>query len=274
MAYLGGSIDSHRDQDIRRAMHLLKELAHKTRTAIVLVRHLNKLGHNVALYRGGGSIGIVGAARSAIVVGRDPDDSTILVVASGKSNLGPAPKSLTYSLIPVGNVARIGWGGQCELGANDILSHPAPQQGKATAAAVSFLEKILAVGPVPVKEVFRQAQTADIAEKTVRRAAKKMGIKKAKAGFGGGWTWALPSEDGQEDGHNVELATFEEKDAKTLCFPEDGHSDELAVLEKPKEKRKGGRNGTQKSLCSPEDGQNCVLEDGHLGESGPYAEGY
>jgi phage N-6-adenine-methyltransferase len=55
--------DSSSDQRVRRALTPLKDLAERTDTAIVLVRHLTKRGGVHALYRGGGSIGIVAAAR-------------------------------------------------------------------------------------------------------------------------------------------------------------------------------------------------------------------
>ena len=42
----------------------------------MLIRHLNKSGGGHAMYRGGGSIGIIGAARSAFLIARDPDDET------------------------------------------------------------------------------------------------------------------------------------------------------------------------------------------------------
>src|SRR5262249_22263555 len=53
LAYLGGEFDAHKDQDVRRCLHRLMALAQRTGAAIVLVRHLNKLNHSVALYRGG-----------------------------------------------------------------------------------------------------------------------------------------------------------------------------------------------------------------------------
>ena len=39
---------------------------------MLVIRHLNKAAANNPLYRGGGIIGIIGAARMAFVVGKDP----------------------------------------------------------------------------------------------------------------------------------------------------------------------------------------------------------
>ncbi len=69
-AYLSERINSHRDQDCRRALWPLTKLAEETGAAVVVVRHLNKGNASNPLYRGGGSIGIIGAARSGLLVAR------------------------------------------------------------------------------------------------------------------------------------------------------------------------------------------------------------
>jgi len=51
------------------------------------VRHLNKNSTARAKHRGSGSIGIIGAVRSALLVGRDPEDPSRRVIAPVKQNL-------------------------------------------------------------------------------------------------------------------------------------------------------------------------------------------
>ena len=58
MAYLGRGVDSSRDQDVRRCLHLLSDVAHEAPCAMLLLRHLSKASIRRALYRGGGSIGV------------------------------------------------------------------------------------------------------------------------------------------------------------------------------------------------------------------------
>jgi hypothetical protein len=60
---------------------------------VVVIRHLNKTTGGPALYRGGGSIGIIGAARIALLVGRDPADEARNVLAAIKTNIGPKPSA-------------------------------------------------------------------------------------------------------------------------------------------------------------------------------------
>ncbi|GFJ91707.1 ATP-binding protein [Phytohabitans rumicis] len=44
MAYLGGDVNSHRDQDVRRALAPLAKMAEQIGAAVILVRHLSKGG--------------------------------------------------------------------------------------------------------------------------------------------------------------------------------------------------------------------------------------
>ena len=73
-AFLSGSIDSWKDHGIRRALAPLARIAEELDFAVVVVVHLNKQRGGDPLYRIGGSIGQVGAARTVLGFGRDPDD--------------------------------------------------------------------------------------------------------------------------------------------------------------------------------------------------------
>jgi putative DNA primase/helicase len=126
MAYLPAGRDSHKDQDIRAVLSRLSALADRTGCSVLLLRHLNKTGGRDPLYRGGGSIGIVGAARAGMLVAVDPDDPERRVLASVKSNLGPAPDSLAYRLVESGDhgVARVQWEGVTTHTARTLLDPP------------------------------------------------------------------------------------------------------------------------------------------------------
>jgi len=85
MAFLSGDVNSHRDQDVRRALAPLAAVAESTGAAVVVVRHLNKDSGGNVLYRGGGSIGIIGAARCALLVAKHPEDENIRNLSYGLS---------------------------------------------------------------------------------------------------------------------------------------------------------------------------------------------
>ncbi|MEJ7872821.1 MAG: AAA family ATPase, partial [Rubrobacteraceae bacterium] len=116
MAFLPGDVNSHRDQDIRRALAPLARLAERTGAAVVVVRHLNKGVGGNALYRGGGSIGIVGAARSGLLIAKHPEDESRRVLASIKSNLAAPAPSLVFELASTETGAvRVDWKGESGL---------------------------------------------------------------------------------------------------------------------------------------------------------------
>ena len=181
-----------------------------------MVRHLNKAATNNPLYRGGGSIGIIGAARMAFVVGKDPKDENRRVVASTKNNLAKPPSSLMFSLVEaVSGSVKVEWLGRSEVSAKDLLATPQDREhSDARSEAVEFLEDILAGGPVPSNQVKKEAEEAGISERTLARGRKRVGVIAFREGESGGrgkgqWLWKLPLFDLDE----VKAATEPIKDA-------------------------------------------------------------
>jgi hypothetical protein len=195
MAYMDAKINAHSDQDVRRAMHRLKILADKTGAAVLVLRHLNKLNGGPALYRGGGSIGIIGAARSGLLVGRDPNDPTKHVLASNKSNLGPPPKSLYYALVASGKVSVIGWGEVCDLTNDDILGVPGSRQRRSVLEqCCELLAELLKDGQKAETEIKETVLQHGHKERTYYAARKKLKVRSAKSSEDGKWYLSLPPE--------------------------------------------------------------------------------
>jgi len=198
MAFLSRDVNSHRDQDVRRALAPLAKLAEETGAAVLVVRHLNKASGGNPLYRGGGSIGIIGAARSALLVARHPDDER-RVLAPLKTNLAPPAPSLAFILTAADNGAvRVEWKEQTHLDAAALLSAPADHEERSTLSeAQDFLREVLAAGPVPAAEVQAEAKDAGISTRTLDRARREIGVESKREGEpgkrgGGTWRWSLP----------------------------------------------------------------------------------
>jgi hypothetical protein len=193
---LGRLIDAHRDQSVRMLMSEFKALAERTGAAVVVIRHLNKTAGASAVYRGGGSIGITGAARGVLMVGQHPFDSDHRVLAVVKSNLGPRPASRTYSLTGTG-AARIEWGEPCEIWADDLLGAAGSPKASAASAthtvgwrgAAEWLAGELSAGPRLAVEINELAAAHDFTEKMVERARKALGVAAVKTAKG--WTLSL-----------------------------------------------------------------------------------
>ncbi|CAA9401357.1 MAG: hypothetical protein AVDCRST_MAG22-1112 [uncultured Rubrobacteraceae bacterium] len=200
MAFLPGDVNSHRDQDIRRALAPLARLAERTGAAVVVVRHLNKGVGGNALYRGGGSIGIVGAARSGLLIAKHPEDDSRRVLASIKSNLAAPATSLVFGLESTETGAvRVDWKGESNLNAEALLSAPTdPEERSALSEAQEFLREVLAGGPEPASEVRQEADSAGHAKRTLDRARQAIGVVAERRGEpgkrgGGTWCWSLPN---------------------------------------------------------------------------------
>ena len=197
MAFLSGRHDAHRDQDVRRALAPLARLAEEMRVAVLVVRHLNKSSGGNPLYRGGGSIGIVGAARSAYLVARHPEDENLRVLAPLKSNLAAPAPSLAFGVSEAPNgAARVEWKGETRHTADALLAAPTdPEKRSALEEAKDYIRETLAGGPRGAQVVLEEAHEAGISGVTLKRAKKDLGVVSKKAADGP-WTWRWPEGQG------------------------------------------------------------------------------
>jgi hypothetical protein len=195
-AFLGSDINAHKDADCRRALFPLANMAEKTGAAVDVIRHLNKGNSSNPLYRGGGSIGIIGAARSGLLVAKDPENPDKRVLAGTKCNLAKLPPSLAFDLSQAPNGAlHIGWQGESSHTAQSLLAIPKDDEERtAVQEAVDVLRTLLAGGGRPADDVRREARKAGVADVTLRRTKAILGVEARLVGFGrdGKWYWNLP----------------------------------------------------------------------------------
>jgi hypothetical protein len=192
VAFLGDRIDAHSDKSVRKALRALRDLAEASGVAVVVVRHLNKSGGTNATYRGGGSIGFIGAARSGLMVATDPGEEgedARLTLAHYKSNVARKASSLTYDLVEadLGGgvvVARVEWTGTSDRSASELLG--VPERGRRPVKideAEAWLRGQLFDGEWRLKEevlAAAAALTPPIAARTLERAFALVGIAESK----------------------------------------------------------------------------------------------
>lgn len=203
MAYLAG-VDAHKDQEVRGALHQLAAMAERTGCTVVLIRHLNKANGSNALYRGGGSIGIIGAARAAFIVARDPEDPHLRVLAVSKMNLGPEPPSLAYRLTddPANGCAKVEWqAGTVPHTAASLLSAGTDEERSERNEAADWLAGFLSArgGSASRREVVAAAKDEGISERTLKRARGAAGVAFQRQGFAGGSVWSLEPSSPHSD---------------------------------------------------------------------------
>jgi hypothetical protein len=184
----------------------LARVAEQMRAAMILVRHLSKWGGGQrAIYRGSGSIGIIGSARTAFMVGRDPDDPDVRVLACTKNNLGAPPPSLGFRIVPDPHGRpRIEWIGPVDVTAEEMVQVPSHRRGEQLPRAVVFLEKLLGKGPCPRESVVRRTRAYGISNRTLLRAKAQLEVvsKESRENDKNVWYWSLSDpEDSKQDGH-------------------------------------------------------------------------
>ena len=201
-----GSKDTHRSSDVRAVLAPLAEMADTTGCAILAIIHLNKKsGEFNSIYRLTGSLDFSAAARSIMFVAKHPEDENRRVFVVGKANLSTVPDGLDYSMQAEGDHGVFVWGGVSDIDANELLSQPNHEERSARSEAKDFLFNFLADGPKNAKDVLKAAQQNAIADKTLRRAAKEIGVEIWQGGNSTGkkgspgWVWGfIPSDESNE----------------------------------------------------------------------------
>ena len=197
MAALGTEINADNDQQTRTVLNELVQIASARKTAIMLVRHLNKQAGSKAIYRGGGSIGIAAAARSVLLLARNREGPGLLL-SSTKQNLSSTPKTLALHIAD----GRVVWDGERDLSSDELVESGTPG-GRSSVGrppqvdvAADWLADNLCNVTRPSQEVFAAARNDGIFDKSLRVAARSVGVQmyKEPGARSGAWQWKLDGD--------------------------------------------------------------------------------
>jgi hypothetical protein len=144
---------------------------------------------------GGGSIGLLGAARAVFLAAPHPGDAGCNVLVPVKTNLTATPPSIAYRVVAASTVARIEWLDEVACRAEDILTARHQTNDRALVEAMDFLRNALASGERPATDVLWEANETGIADITFRRARKEVGVRVRREGFGKGSRLLLSLEE-------------------------------------------------------------------------------
>jgi hypothetical protein len=218
-AFLSGSIDSWKDHGIRRALAPLARLAEEHDCAVLVVVHLNKQRGGDPLYRIGGSIGQVGAARSILGFGRDPDDpdgdrGPLRLLGHLASNWGALQPTQLFELERVEaeiddqliETSRLVYLRDTEQSAGDAFG-ARQREDRGEDCEETIAELLEDLQPHPSREIKTAVmEELGVTERTVKRAAKRMSdrgelvvLERSSAGAKGGvrrgTDWQLQGRD-------------------------------------------------------------------------------
>ena len=195
MAFFRPEVSANSDQVMRVALAPLAALAARSGAAVLLVRQLTKRGGRKALYRGSGSIGIIGAIRTALFLARHPREADRRILAMTKSNIGPAAPALACRLAEDAGRPRVHWLGECGATADELCLPPAHGEAPDRPTADEWLLAALAGGPRPATELREAAEAAGFSVRTLERAKQRLGVvaRQARRGDRTVWLWSEPA---------------------------------------------------------------------------------
>src|SRR5262245_15192843 len=193
-AYVPSGTDMYKPNEIRALLADIGEIAASVGAAVLVIRHLTKAKREKAIYQGVGSIDVIAAARSAVLVAVHPEDDRLKVIAHVKYNLSPRGDSWLYELATnrSGALPVLAWRGKSNLTADDLLnpSHDGPS---ALEVATEFLREELKKGSKLATEMYAKANSRGIAKRNLDRARKQIKVRAIKTAKD--WRWELSKDD-------------------------------------------------------------------------------
>lgn len=198
--------DSHKNNEVRRGLAPLVDMAERFGCAVLGVTHFTKgTAGRDPVERINGSLAFGALARVVLVAAKQDDEEgrpTQRVLMRAKSNIGPDGGGFAYELhqgpldgYPGVNASRVEWGDAIEGSARTILADAESDAGgdrSALEEAKDWLAGELAMGGRAVKEIMAESRAAGISSRTIERAKAALNVKAVKAA--GGWVWKLGSE--------------------------------------------------------------------------------
>lgn len=195
---IGAKVNAHRANEVRPRLTRLKLLAERFDCAALVIRHLSKAPTSRAVHRGLGSIDFAAAARSILLVGRDPDDDERRGFVQTKCSLARHGPSLDFTI----SDGAVTWSPERSKMTAAIMLSGELSGGDRSALeeAAEFIAETLADGPVAAADVFKDADRRGIASRTLKRAKAKLAVRSEKRSDG--WWWSArnrangPNADG------------------------------------------------------------------------------
>src|SRR5258706_2766958 len=156
-AYLG-NVNSWKDDEVRRLLAIVGDLAAKTKCAVLCIMHLNKKVSSNAIDRGMGSVAFTAVARSVFLIGAHPEENDPRkILAPVKANLVEKAKSLVFRInTSEDNHPYIEWEGESSYSTRDILMQGVTglNEDNKLEQAIIFLENQLKNGEKAARLVY------------------------------------------------------------------------------------------------------------------------
>ena len=182
-----GGADSNKVSQVRQFTAVLTQLAEEFNIAVVGVHHFNKSKRDFAGDSISGSHAYRDAARSIWLFALDADDPTRRLMVCDKHNWAEQrPLGLAYRI----ESGRIRYEAEpLDMTCDELLSQVTE---RAVDVARAWLLTQLSAGPQPPMNLQIAAAADGIADRTLQRAKKSLGVVSQREGKN--WIWSLPTE--------------------------------------------------------------------------------
>lgn len=198
-------------QHARQALHPWKELATNTGAAVLLLTHTNRVATANARDKYGATAELRKKARMTLFAQADPDYDDCLIIGPEKSNIARAAEASRFRRIPVqhfpptveddGTVPLLEYVGPVGKSSRELIAEafhgPEDDESGELDAAEAWLSDYLEInGKTKSKDAKAAAKAEGIAQRTVERSAKNIGVVVTSEGFPRITWWALPGGTG------------------------------------------------------------------------------
>lgn len=191
-SYLG-SRDMNKEQEVRRVLVPLRDLAESTGVTVIGIGHFSKRSDVSALHRVGGAVALTGVARAVWLFTKSPDVDGEFQMLLGKGNLTKKRTGLRYTFGEKAVSAKITapvilWGEETTGDADSVLSMDGEE--KQSAKAERFVAEALEDGmPHPSEPIISEGKDKGISKMTLFRARKDLGVRTQRVKSE--WVWQL-----------------------------------------------------------------------------------
>ena len=189
-AFLGTNVNANRFEQVRPVLAGVTRLAEVYGCAVLLIRHLSKGPKDRAIYKGQGSIDFTAAARSVLMVGKDPNIPGQRVMVHNLCNVAKEGPAQSFVITDEGALE---WAGVTDITGDELVAPVMVdvEERGSRAEAKEFLLKALANGRQLATDMEEARKAHDIADRTLKRARQDLNIQVYRDGKA--WYWELPT---------------------------------------------------------------------------------
>lgn len=189
-----GSVDSHKNAEVRGMLAPLVAMAARYGVAVVCVTHLSKGVGGKAVYRAMGSLAFAAAARAVWTVSRDLDDPDRRLLLPAKMNLCKEPDGLAFKITD----GFLTWEADAvSMTADEYLTKEAEKTTEKARTkrddAKDWLMQAIGDRKRPASELLDEGIDRGYSSKMIRKAFTELQGAREKDGFNAGWVWSLPN---------------------------------------------------------------------------------